>query len=92
MLATSIDVEWFADDEGNAFKRFVNAVRSRKQSDAPMTVELEDRYAIISSLLKSSAAHLRALGGRSVGERFRYCSDGNKEWLDVPQRDPWTLT
>jgi predicted dehydrogenase len=27
------------EDEGNPFKRFVNAVRSRKQSDAPMTVE-----------------------------------------------------
>jgi len=25
------------DDEGNAFKRFINAVRSRNQSDAPMT-------------------------------------------------------
>jgi predicted dehydrogenase len=27
------------DDEGNPFKRFINACRSRKQSDAPMTVE-----------------------------------------------------
>ena len=27
-----------SEDEGNAFKRFVNAVRSRKQSDAPMSV------------------------------------------------------
>ena len=27
-----------ADSEGNAFRRFINAVRSRKQSDAPMTV------------------------------------------------------
>jgi predicted dehydrogenase len=27
-----------AEDEGNAFQRFINAVRSRKQSDAPMSV------------------------------------------------------
>ena len=28
-----------ADDEGDPFKRFINACRSRKQSDAPMSVE-----------------------------------------------------
>jgi hypothetical protein len=30
--------EAVSSDEGGAFKRFANAVRSRKQSDAPMSV------------------------------------------------------
>ncbi len=37
--AIPVPADAVTDDEGNAFKRFVNAVRSRKQSDAPMSVE-----------------------------------------------------
>jgi UDP-N-acetylglucosamine 4,6-dehydratase len=51
------------------------------EDDAPMTVELDDRYVIIPPLRNWSSAHLDILGARPVGEGFRYSSEHNQEWL-----------
>jgi len=54
------------------------------EDDARMTIELDDRYAIVSPLLQWSGTHLKKLGGTPVAEGFRYSSDRNDEWLDGP--------
>jgi len=54
------------------------------EDDARMTLELDDRFAIMSPLMQWPDTHLRALGGKSVAESFRYSSDCNEEWLDGP--------
>lgn len=52
------------------------------EDDARNTVELTDRYIIQPSFGPFSKSGL--IPGASVAEDFRYASDTNTEWLDVP--------
>src|SRR5262245_54806640 len=52
------------------------------EDDARMTMELADRYVIMSQLLQSSLEYLHARGGKPVADGFCYSSDRNSEWLD----------
>jgi UDP-N-acetylglucosamine 4,6-dehydratase len=55
------------------------------EDDSRATVELDDRYVITPPIVSWSDAHLRAAGGRTVPDGFRYSSDTNSEWLDSVQ-------
>lgn len=52
------------------------------EDDARMTLDLSDRYVICPSNPGWTADHLNSLGGKPVGEGFKYSSDINPEWLD----------
>ncbi|MDO8539574.1 MAG: Gfo/Idh/MocA family oxidoreductase [Opitutaceae bacterium] len=79
------------NDEGNAFKRFVNAVRSRKQSDAPMSV-LDAHISCAHCHLGNIAFRLgRSLEFDGKTERFKdaeankYLSRDYRKGFEVPK-------
>ena len=51
------------------------------EDDARVTVELDDRYAILAPFLEARNQAYGAMGARPVAGEFRYASDTNTDWL-----------
>jgi predicted dehydrogenase len=79
------------DDEGNPFKRFINACRSRKQSDAPMSVEDAHISCAHCHLGNISYRLARSLEFDPKTEKFKdaeankYLSRNYRKGFEVPQ-------
>jgi UDP-N-acetylglucosamine 4,6-dehydratase len=54
------------------------------EDDSRQTFELPDRYVIAPAMHPWSGENLRIAHGTPVQDGFRYASDSNTEWLDVP--------
>ncbi|MBI5769775.1 MAG: Gfo/Idh/MocA family oxidoreductase [Verrucomicrobia bacterium] len=86
------------DDEGDAFKRFLNAVRSRKQSDAPMSV-LDAHVSCAHCHLGNIAYRVgRSLEFDAKAERFKdesvnaYLTRDYRKGFEVPRLESRSST
>ena len=53
------------------------------EDDARSTIELDDRYVIVSEQYASRREHYLGLGGRATPDGFSYASNHNPEGLDA---------
>ena len=59
------------------------------EDDARVTVELDDRYAILAPFLEARNKAYDALGARPVAPDFRYASDTNTQWMATDELERW---
>jgi len=55
------------------------------EDDARSTLEMEDRYVIEPQFDFWNRRDYAKRGAKQVAENFRYSSDSNSQWLDIPQ-------
>ncbi len=59
------------------------------QEDALYTYEYPDYYKILPSINNWSNDPERIKGGEKVHPEFTYCSDNNKEWMEISELQEW---
>jgi UDP-N-acetylglucosamine 4,6-dehydratase/5-epimerase len=57
--------------------------------DALYTYEYEGHYKILPSINNWSTDPARIGDGTKVDSNFKYCSDSNKEWMDISELQKW---
>ena len=57
--------------------------------DAPYTYEYPDHFKILPSINAWSSDPERVGAGIKVDPDFTYCSDNNKEWMEISQLRDW---